>query len=356
MAEGRTPGVPRWLEVGAAWAWRLLLLAAVAGLVVYALSRLLFVLIPLLVALFFASVLFGPMERLVRRGVPRGTAAFLIVLGWFSLLLVAIGLIAAPIAAQAPDLASTTQQGLRRAAAAIAQGPFGLSADELVHGLNEAGRRVLQGGGAAGVVRGAGAAAAVLAGFVLTIVVLFFLLRDGGRMWSATLRATSASRRGQVERFGRRAWPTLRSYFLGVTTVALIDAVLIAVALMVVGVPLVLPLAVLTFLAAYFPVIGAVVAGVVAVLVTLVTGGLADAAIIGAAVIVIQQLEGNVLYPRIMRGRVSLHPLTTILAVAVGGTLAGVLGAFVAVPIAAVASATLGQDAGRSRRRREAHT
>jgi len=107
----------------------------------------------------------------------------------------------------------------------------------------------------------------------------------------------------------------------------------------VLGVPLVLSLAVLTFFAAYFPVIGAFAAGVVAVLVAFVTSGTTDAAIVAVLVVLVQQIEGNVLYPIIMRRRARLHPLTTILAVAVGGTLAGVLGAFLAVPIAAMVSA-----------------
>jgi len=126
------------------------------------------------------------------------------------------------------------------------------------------------------------------------------------------------------------------SYFLAVTTVAVIDATLIGFGLLVLGVPLVLSLAVLTLLAAYAPVIGAFAAGVVAVLVAFVAGGTSDAVL----VILVQQLVGNVLHPIITRRRAQLHPLTTILAVAIGGTLAGVLGALLAVPLAAMASAS----------------
>jgi len=157
-------------------------------------------------------------------------------------------------------------------------------------------------------------------------------------------RPDARARRAGLERFGDRGWQALRSYFLGVTTVAVIDALLIGLDLVVLGVPLVLSLAVLTFFAAYFPVIGAFAAGVVAVLVAFVTGGTTDAAIVAVLVVLVQQLEGNVLYPIVMRRRVRLHPLTTILAVAVGGTLAGVLGAFIAVPIAAMVSTAAADD------------
>jgi predicted PurR-regulated permease PerM len=341
VADGRPSAVPRWLEEGAAWAWRLLALAALAALVLFVASRLLLVVIPVIVALFLASVLYGPTERLRDRGLPGGAAALLMVVGLIVLVMLALFLIAAPIAAQAPEFGSVLQRGLRQAANAIAQGPFGVSPEALVKGVNDAGRRLLQGGGAAGVLKGAGAAMSVLAAVVLAIVVLFLLLRDGEGIWQSAVGAVGGSGRQRLDQLGRRAWPTVRAYFLGVTTVAAVDAVLIAAALLLVGVPLVLPLAVFTFVAAYFPIVGAIVSGAVSVLVALVTGGIADAAIIAAVVLLVQQLEGNVLYPRIMRGRVSLHPLATILGIAVGGTVAGVVGAFLAVPLLAVGWSTV---------------
>ncbi|MDQ3357214.1 MAG: AI-2E family transporter, partial [Actinomycetota bacterium] len=122
----------------------------------------------------------------------------------------------------------------------------------------------------------------------------------------------------------------------GVVIVGLIDAVFIAIALLVVGVPLVLPLAVLTFFGAFFPLVGAIVAGAVAALVALVTGGVTDALIIVGATVVVQQVEGNVLQPLIMGRQVELHPAVTLLAVTGGGAVAGIVGAFLAVPVAAV--------------------
>ena len=342
-SERRADTVPRWLDVGAAWGGRALVLVAVAALAVLALSKLLFVVVPVLVALFLASVLHGPTDWLRRRGLPDAAAALAVVLGFLVVVAAAVALVGTPAVAQADDLGPTLQGGMRRAASSIAK-PFGISPNELVRGVNDAARRVVQGGGAGGVIKGLGAAAAVLAGVILSLVVLFFFLKDGKRMWSAALRRSRRHGRDWVERFGRRSWRALHAYFLGVTTVALIDAVLIGLALLAVGVPLVLPLAVLTFVAAYFPIIGATVAGAVGVLVALVSGGVVDAAIIAAVTLAVQQLEGNVLYPWVMRGRVALHPLTTILSVAVGATVAGVLGAFLSVPIAAVVSETLAEE------------
>ena len=100
--------------------------------------------------------------------------------------------------------------------------------------------------------------------------------------------------------------------------VATVDAILIG-AVLLLGVPLALPLIVLTWLAAFFPIIGAVVAGAAAVLVALVAGGPTDALIVGVAIIVVQQVEGNVLYPVIVGPRLKLHPIVVLVAVAAAG-------------------------------------
>jgi len=124
--------------------------------------------------------------------------------------------------------------------------------------------------------------------------------------------------------------------------VATVDAVLIGLALLIVGVPLALPLIVLTWIAAFFPIIGAIVAGAAAVLVALVTNGPTEALIVLAAILVVQQVEGNVLYPVVVGPRLRLHPIVVLVSVAAGGTLAGIPGAFLAVPAATACSALVG--------------
>jgi predicted PurR-regulated permease PerM len=103
-------------------------------------------------------------------------------------------------------------------------------------------------------------------------------------------------------------------------------------------VPLVVPLAVLTFFAAFIPIVGAVATGIVAVLVALVAEGVTDAVLVGLAVLAVQQIEGNVVAPVLVGRRLSLHPMVVILSVATGGIIWGVLGAAIAVPLVAVVS------------------
>jgi predicted PurR-regulated permease PerM len=138
---------------------------------------------------------------------------------------------------------------------------------------------------------------------------------------------------------GRRAWTALAGFIRGTAAVALIDAIGIGIGLAIVGVPLVLPIAVLVFLGGFIPVIGAFVTGLLAVLVALAAGGLQQALIVLAIVVAVQQIESNVLQPVIMRRAVSLHPVVILAALTAGAALTGVVGAFLAVPIAAVASA-----------------
>lgn len=139
---------------------------------------------------------------------------------------------------------------------------------------------------------------------------------------------------------GARVWETVKGYMRGVVVIALVDAALVALLLIVAGTPLVPPLAVLTFAGAFFPLVGAFTAGLVAVAVSFATGGLTDALVVGAGIVAIQQLEGNLLQPAVTGRAVNLHP-TVVMVVLGTGTVAGIVGAFVAVPLTAAATAAV---------------
>jgi predicted PurR-regulated permease PerM len=188
------------------------------------------------------------------------------------------------------------------------------------------------------------------AAVILIVVLMFFFLKDGPRLWDWILELFHEERQPMLREVGARSWRALSAYVQGVVLVATIDAVLIGVALLIVGVPVAIPLIVLTFVAAFFPIVGAVAAGAAAVLVALVANGLGAALVILAVIVGVQQLEGNVFYPIVVGRKLSLHPVGLLLALAAGGVLAGVVGAFLAVPIAAVTAAVLQY----TRERREA--
>jgi predicted PurR-regulated permease PerM len=186
-----------------------------------------------------------------------------------------------------------------------------------------------------GVVSGATIVAETLAGFFLFVVMLFFLLRDGRGLWAWSLDRLPQDRRQAVDVGGRAALSSLAAYLRGTAIIATVDAVLIGIALAALGVPLVLPLAVLVFLGAFIPVVGSSIAGAVAVLVALVAEGPVTAGLALIAVVVVQQVEGDVLAPVVFGRALSLHPLVVIVALTAGAVVGGVLGAAAAVPLVA---------------------
>jgi predicted PurR-regulated permease PerM len=176
----------------------------------------------------------------------------------------------------------------------------------------------------------------VAAGLVLLIVTLFFFIKDGPRIGRALLEWVPSRHRRTASHLGLEVWWTLGAYLRGQLLVATVDAVFIGLGLWLLGVPLALPLAVLVFFGALFPIVGAFVSGLVAVLVALADAGLVTAILTLVLIVVVQQLEGNLLQPVIMGSIVALHPLVIILAVTGGGLLLGIVGAFLAVPTAAI--------------------
>jgi predicted PurR-regulated permease PerM len=186
------------------------------------------------------------------------------------------------------------------------------------------------------VVTGGKIASEFFGGLVLMLFVAFFLIKDGERIWNWLLGAMRTETARRMDRAGHAAWLAVVYYMRGTVAVAAIHAVVIGVVLGIMGVPLALPLAVLVFVAAFVPLIGLLVAGALAILVTLAANGWVDAVILLGILIVEDQLEAHLLQPQVVGRVIRLHPLAVILSLAVGAVLAGIPGAVVAVPIVAV--------------------
>jgi putative heme transporter len=244
---------------------------------------------------------------------------------------------------QAEELADSITAAVDDIEAWVRDGPFGLTpaqVEDLRGGADDvSGSEVLQ----SGVSSGVPIVVQVFTQALLTIFFTFFVLKDGDRMWAWVLQRTGDSRRATVDAMGHEAMAALSGYVRGTALVALIDAVFIGLGFLVLGIPLVLPIALLTFFAAFIPIVGAVASGAVGVLIALADGGVTKAALALGVVLLVQQLEGNVVQPLAVGRSVRLHPIVTIGAVAVGGTLGGIVGAFVAVPIVAVVYRSLEQ-------------
>ncbi|MEU7840205.1 AI-2E family transporter [Micromonospora sp. NPDC049114] len=323
-----------WL-VRTAVLWSACLVVIIAGL--YLLGRIAVLLAPLAIALaatIFLTALLDPvLLRLRRLRLPAAPAALLTVLLLLGILVGVGALVWNLTASQFDQLSQELTQGLDRSRDFVTS-TLPVSDAQLDKLIDQA-REGLS-GSSPDPVSGARTATEVLGSALLALVLLFFLLKDGRSMWHWVLSRMTGPNRSLVAEAGRGGWQTLGAYSRGTMLIAAIDAIGIGLALVLLGVPLALPLALITFLGGFVPIIGATVAGAVAVLVALAANGPTTALLTLAAVVAVQQIEGNLLEPLVMKRQVRLHPAVILVAVTAGTLIAGIAGAFVSVPITAV--------------------
>jgi len=334
-AEPRPP-VPAVLQRAAAWSWRLL----VVGLLVYVAFRvaiaLSLVVLPCIASLLLTALL-QPLTGRLRRVMPALAATWCTVLAAV-IVLAGISILAANrVSADYPRLQTEVKHTAKQVQASLAGPPFHLSDSRLdqystniTHFLSQHKSLI-----AGTVLTGGKIILELLTGLVLMLFVTFFLLKDGDRIWAWLLKGLPTEGRRRAQNAGPAAWTALVNYVRGTTAVAAIHAVFIGVALYLLGVPLLVPLVILVFLAAYVPLVGILVAGALAIVVTLGTKGWLAAVILLAVFLAENQIEGHLLQPLVVGRIVRLHPLAIILVLAVGGIVAGIAGAIVAVPAAA---------------------
>jgi predicted PurR-regulated permease PerM len=316
--------------------WRVLVIAVVIVGLYYLLSALWVIVLPLILALLVASILW-PVNRLLRTFLPRAAAAAAAVLGLLAAL-VGVGWAAAALSVDGVrELSSQAVDNVRKLGEFAETLPFAVpDVDELItSALNwlqtHAGAILSQ------VFSGLGTVGSLTITVVLALVLTFFCLKDGDGFSRWLLRWTTGTVFVHVAEVSSRSWRTLSSYVSSQAAVALVDAVFIGVGLWILGVPLALPLAVLIFFAGFLPVIGAVTTGFLATLVALLSDGWVTALIVLGIVLLVQQLESNVLQPILVGKSLKLHPAVVLTGVAAGGSLFGIIGAFLATPVIAVA-------------------
>jgi putative heme transporter len=322
-----------WAVVGIAGA------VVVVGLVV---GRLSLVFVPVVLALFPASLL-TPLANRLKRHMPDALAASLALVVALATISLVIGAMVPLVAAELPELVDSAGQGAAEVARILDDGPIGLDLGGAAGLVDRARDQLGDLGDLAGPALDAATAAfELVVATVLLLVVLFFYLEDGHRIGRGLLAIAPIRLRPRLRRAGEQAWLTLGAFFRGQLLIALVDAVVIGTGLALLRVPLALPLAVLVFFGGLFPIVGAVAAGALAVLVALAHGGLVLGLVVLTLIVAVQQVEGNVLEPLIQSHLVDLHPLVVVLAVAAGAITFGVLGAFLAVPVVAVARQVAG--------------
>ncbi len=337
---GRSP-MARRLRQGvieaARWTVRLLVIGLGLWALFYLMGQLWSVLLPILLGLLLATVLWPPV-RFLRRKLPNSLAALIAVIGLLGVVGGLIAVLAPQVTSQAQDLVDQASAGLGSLQNWLADPPFNLGPDAL-GGLVDKGISELRSNGqeiASVVIGSLGAVGSAIVTLVLALVLCFFFLKDGPRFlpWLRTWIGSTTGRHAEV--VSERVWTALGQYVWSQAAVAFVDGFFIGIGVWILGVPFALPIAVLTFFGGFVPIVGAFVAGGIAVLVALVSGGVWTAVGVLAIVLVVQQLEGNVMQPLLVGRTLKIHPAVVLGAVALGGTLFGIVGAFLAVPAVAV--------------------
>lgn len=327
--------------MAAAYAWRIAIIAVVLVGVLWLLGRLGVVLFPIVLALFLTRALLPVAEQL-RRRVPNAAAAGITLLGFLALLAGVVAVIAPAVADQFASLGPTVSEAVDDLEQWIVEdSPFDVTAADLDRGreqLANRARTVLNGSGGA-LAEGAVVVAEGFAGLVIALFLTFFCLKDGHRFQRWVLSFLPPRNHERTRRLAARSWTVLGGYLRGAALLGLLEGAVMAVTLTLVGGSLAIPVAILTFVSAFVPFVGAIVAGVIAVLVALASAGLTGAIVVAVVAVVVQQLDNDFLAPVVYGRALELHPAAIILAVAAGGALFGLPGTFLAVPVAAVVGA-----------------
>jgi putative heme transporter len=383
--------VPAWLETATGIAWRVVVVVAAGFVIVVALSRLTVVVVPIIGALFVSAILVPPARWLRRHRWPPLLATWAVFLSAAAIVF-GIGAWLVPrVADQWDPLRQSLAQNVDDTRNWLIDGPLHLSpsqvdryaaeAKDIIAG-NRSPTRAPSGSGATAtppatsppatsppatgpsgsggsggtgsglggtsgaaviggrILRGAASGLRLLVHFlaavILTLVISFFFVKDGNSMSDWFLDQLQPSSAATVRAIGTRSWLTLTGYVRGTAVNGLVNATLMSIGLVILHVPLVPVIAVLTFFGGFFPIVGAFVSGGVAAAVALVAKSPATALLVIGLTLIIHHVEGYLVGPVVLGRAVRLHTIVVLLALAAGGERAGVLGAFVAVPLTAV--------------------
>ncbi|AEF41834.1 AI-2E family transporter [Hoyosella subflava] len=322
----------------ATWSLRLILIAAAVWILGWVVGEFWVIILPVSLAIIVSTVLWPVTRQLRDWRVPASLAALVTIVVALGGFVGVIALIVPSVVAQVPELANQATQGIRTVQDWLQGPPLNIREEQFPEFTNAIVTRIQESSTAiaSGVFTGVSAATSVIITLALTAVLTFFFIKDGPRFLPWLNRSTGSPGARHVEEVLRRQWRTLSGFIRTQAIVSFVDALFIGIGLVVLGVPLAGALAVITFIAGFVPIVGAFVAGALAVLVALVANGPTTALVLLGIIILVQQLESNVLQPVLQSKSMNLHPVVVLLSVTAGGTLFGVIGAFLAVPVAAV--------------------
>lgn len=329
--------VPEGVEIATQWAWRLLVIAAAGALAIWLLRYFSEITVPVAIALLGTALTVDAVNWLQNRGLPRLLATFIVVIVMLAAFFGMLALVGQQLSTQVAELRANVVEGISQVQDWAKTGPLNLTDDQVQQWVDSA-KASIESSDTSVLARVSEVGTTlthVLAGFFIALFSSFFFLYEGERIWGWVVALFPRAARGRVDSSGHTAWASLTAFVRATVLVALTDAIGIAVGAWALNVPLTFAIGVLVFLGAFIPIIGALLSGMVAVLVALVAQGPWTALAMLIVVVIVQQIESHVLQPFLMGRLVAVHPLAIIIAIAAGVTVAGVVGALIAVPLAA---------------------
>jgi predicted PurR-regulated permease PerM len=339
-------GVTRGMYIASTWSWRFLVVVAAVLAIGYGIRYLSEVVVPVTVGVLLTALLVPITNGLQKLRLPRGAAAGITVIATVVVVAGLLTLVGTQIAGQFDSLSTQVGEGVQKLRE-LGRINFGLTDQDVTNAINTLRKQITSGGAIGQQAAAVGTTAThVVAGLFISLFCLFFFLYQGEQIWAWLVRLFPRRARDKADSSGRRAWVSLTAFVRATIVVAAVDAIGISLGAAILGLPLVSAIGILVFVGAFVPVVGALVSGVVAVLVALVAKGPIVAIVMLAVVIGVQQLEAHVLQPFLLGRAVSVHPLAVILSIATGVVIAGIVGALVAVPTAAVLNAIVNHLAG----------
>ncbi len=340
--------IPLGVRIAGAWSWRVIGVILLLAGFIWLFIQLHIVVIPVMVAVLLSGLLTPVKNRLIRFGWPRWLAVATTFLG---LLIVIAGLVVVVVLtlrAGATGFEARITKGYDSILTWLESLPFGITESSVNGWLGSLASAVQKNESSlvSGALTGASTVGDILVGLVLSLFVTLFFLIDGVGIWRWCVRLAPRAARAAVDGAGRAAWLSVGEYVRVQIIVALLDAIGIGLVAFLLGLPFVVPIAVLVFLAAFIPIVGAVSTGALAVIVALLYNDPVSALIMLAGVIGVNQLESHVLQPLLMGNAVRLHPIAVVLSVGIGSLVGGIGGAVFAVPLAAALNSAIRYVAG----------
>lgn len=328
--------LPNGLVIATEWSWRLIVISAALALFAFIVAQLSFVVIPLLVALLLAAIIYPLHNLLLRLKLPRPLATLVSI---FSLIGIVVAILWTVISAISRNWESLQERSIavyEDFEAFLLQSPLGVSEAQIQIWLEQIANNIDTSSLLSGALSIGSSLGSLIVGLILALFALIFFINDGSRIWNFLLRLVPKNAKVAIDGAGNAGWGTFTTFVKAQIIVALIDAVGIGLGAWILGLPLALPIALIVFLGSFIPIVGAFVTGALAIFVALVYQGFTSAIIMLVIVIVVQQVEGQILQPFIIGKSVRIHPLAVVLAVTIGAFLAGIPGALFAVPLLAL--------------------